>query len=136
MSVISTNNKMIKIYYSSKSTIGKQTYSYVNASFKELLAIDVVKTNVTGTQWKEMAEHLKMSIGDLIDKEHPIYIENYDKDADLDEHGWIKVLDNHPEVLNFPIVILGNLFLQIKNPSDIEKHLDPNSAGINERKKI
>ncbi|WP_156033103.1 arsenate reductase family protein [Sediminibacter sp. Hel_I_10] len=127
---------MIKIYYSSESSIGKQTYGYVNASFKDLLAIDVTKSNVTGTQWKDLAEHLNISISDLVDKEHPIFTEKYDNTADLDEDGWIKVLDANPEVLNYPIVIIGDDYFHIKNPSDIEKHLDPNSEGIDEKKHI
>lgn len=136
MSSISTHKNMNKIYYSSESSIGKQTYGYVNASFKELLGIDVMKNQVTGTQWKDIAEHLNMSISDLIDKEHPIFNENYDKDTNLDETGWIKVLNKHPEVLNYPIVILEDKYLQIKNPSDIAKYLDPNSEGIDESNPI
>ncbi len=135
MASISTNSNMNKIYYSSKSSIGKQTYGYLNASYKKILAIDVTKSNVTGTQWKDLAEHLNKNISDLIDKEHPIFTEKYDKTLDLDQDGWIKVLDANPEILNFPIVILGNTYLQISNPSDIEKHLDPNSEGIEERKR-
>jgi arsenate reductase-like glutaredoxin family protein len=136
MTLISTHKNMIKLYYSSKSSIGKQTYSYVNASFKDLLAIDVIKSNVTGTQWKELAEQLGISIKDLVDQSHPIFIETYNNDVNLDEEGWIKVLNKSPEVFNFPIVILGNTYFHIKNPSDIEKHLDPNSKGIDEKKHI
>ncbi|TXD85199.1 hypothetical protein ESY86_01245 [Subsaximicrobium wynnwilliamsii] len=136
MASISTHKNMIKIYYSSESSIGKQTYGYVNASFKELLGIDVTKDKVTGTQWKDIAEHLDIPISGLIDKEHPLFTENYDKDANLDQDGWIKVLNNHPEVLNYPIVIMGNKYMQIRNPSDIAKHLDPNSQGIDEKKYI
>jgi len=127
---------MIKIYYSSESSIGKQTYAYVNASFKEILGIDVLKSKVTGTQWKDIAEHLNLQISDMIDQEHPIFTENYDKDLNLDQDGWIKVLNNHPEVLNYPIVIMDDDYKQIKNPSDMEKHLNPNSEGIDEKKHI
>lgn len=136
MTLISTHKNMIKIYYSSESSIGKQTYGYDNASFKDLLAIDVIKTNVTGTQWKELAEKLGVSIGDLVDQNHPAFTKTYNTDTNLDEVGWIKILNNNPEVLNFPIVILGNAYYQIKNPSDIEKYLDPNSGGIDEKKYI
>lgn len=127
---------MIKVYYSSESNLNKQVISYVNASNKEILTIDIKKSNVTGTQWKEMAENLNCSIGDLIDKAHPKFLSQYNGSADLSENGWIKVLDEHPEVLTNPIVIIGDKFYQIKNPSDIEKHLEPNSKGFNERKYV
>jgi arsenate reductase-like glutaredoxin family protein len=134
--MISTDKNMIKLYYSSKSTIGKQTYSYLKASFKDILAIDVTKTNITGSQWKEMAEQLDVSIGGLIDKNHPDFTKLYDKNTDLDDYGWMKILDNNPEVLVFPIAIISNSYTQIKNPSDIEKKLKPNSKGIDEKKHI
>lgn len=119
--MISTGKNMIKLYYSSKSSIGKQTYSYFNASFKNILAIDVTKTNITGSQWKEMADQLDITVGDLIDKNRPDFTKLFDNTTNLDEHGWIKILDNNPEVLVYPIVIINNNYNQIKNPSDIEK---------------
>lgn len=133
MSTISTHKNLIKLYYSSESAIGKETYGYLNASFKDILAIDVTKSNVTGTQWKDLAEHLNVYIGDLIDKDHPEFTENYDTNIELDENGWIKVLNNNPDVLNYPIVILGTKYMQIRNSSDIEKHLEPNSEGLDEQ---
>ncbi len=136
MGIISKHHKMIKIYYSSKSNVGKQTLGYLQASLKNLLDIDITKTNVTGTQWKELAENLGVTIGELIDCEHPAFTSKYDTETNLDEHGWIKVLDNNPEVLNYPIVIIGKNFYQITNPSEIEKLLEPNSKGIDEKKTI
>ncbi|WP_299226242.1 arsenate reductase family protein [uncultured Psychroserpens sp.] len=126
---------MIKIYYSSSSSIGKQTYSYANASYKDLLVIDVTKTKVTGTVWKDLAEQMNLEISDLIDKEHPTYITHYNSNTQLTENDWIKVLQAHPEVLVYPIVIFDDKkYLQIKNPSDIQHLLDPNSEGIDEKK--
>jgi len=134
--MISKHKDMIKLYYSSKSSVGKQTHSYLNASLKDLLAIDVTKTNVTGSQWKEMAEHLKSSVENLMTKNHPSFKKLYDTNIDLDDNGWIKVLDNNPEVLVHPIVIVDNTYIQIKNQSDIKKILEPNSKGINEKQSI
>lgn len=136
MGIISKHHNMIKIYYSSESTVGKQTLAYLQASSKEVLDIDITKTNVTGTQWKEIAEQLGVSIGKLIDREHPEFTKNYDTATNLDEHDWIKVLNSTPDVLNYPIVILGKNYYQITNPSEIEKLLEPNSKGIDEKNTI
>ena len=136
MSVISTHKNMIKLYYSSESSVGKQTLAYLDTSVKELLSIDVLKTNVTGTQWKDLAQHLGVGIGDLIDKEHPAFTEEYDAKTDLDENGWINVLNQHPEVLVYPIVIIGKSYYQINNPSDIAHKLEPDSKGIDDKKHL
>ena len=58
---------MINLYYSSESQLGKKVYAYLNDSDKELLAIDVIKTNVTGTQWKTISDQLNIPIRNLID---------------------------------------------------------------------
>jgi arsenate reductase-like glutaredoxin family protein len=130
MSIISTHPNMNKIYYSSESSISKQTLAYLNASFKELLAIDVTKTNVTGTQWKDLAEHLDMNISDFVDKDVFNFSAYKGADTELSETDWIKVLNNNPEVLTRPIIIIGTDYHLIKNPSDVDKLLDPNSKGI------
>ena len=136
MSILSTNKRMIKLYYSSESSTGKQTLGYIDDSEKDQLAIDIQKTNVTGTQWKEIAEKLGKSIGDLVDKEHPSFTDLYSEQTQLTETDWIKVLNNHPEVLSDPILIVGTKFYQIENPSDVEKLLVSSSKGIDEQKYI
>ena len=136
MGIISKHHKMIKLYYSSKSSIGKKTLAYLEASQKELLNIDVTKTNVTGTQWKEFAEQLKISIGDLVDKHNFDFSAYNEPGVDLSETDWIKVLNNNPEVLTNPVVIIGDAYYQITNPSDVEKLLEPNSRGLDEKNSL
>lgn len=136
MSILSTNKRMIKLYYNSETSTGKQTLGYIDDSEKDQLAVDIQKTNVTGTQWKEIAENLGKPIGALIDQAHPSFTEMYNEQTELDETDWIKVLNKHPEVLAYPILIVGEKFYQIENPSDVEKLLDNSSKGIDEKKYI
>lgn len=131
MGVIAKDDRKITLYYNSESLLGKQTLAYVQASKKKLLPIDISKTKVTGTQWAEIAENLEIKISDLINVEHPDFVKNYGQQTlDMAQHDWLKLLDQTPEVLTYPIVILGNRFLQIKNPSDFVKFLNPDSAGL------
>ena len=136
MGIIAKHDNMNKIYFSSKSSIGKKTLAYLKASHKDLLEIDINKTKVTGTQWKELAENLDIKISDLGDKNVFDFTVYKDSNTDLSETDWIKVLNNNPEVLTYPIVILGKYFYQIHNPSEIDKLLEPNSKGIDEKKSI
>lgn len=124
MGVIGTDDKEIILYYHSGTILGKQTLGYVSASKRKLLSIDISKTKVTGTQWAELAENLHLEISDLIDKGHPDFIKNYGSGPiDLDEHDWLKILEKTPQVVTYPIVINGNEYLQIKNPSDFAKFM-------------
>jgi|SRR5690554_5049197 len=124
MGVISTNDRKIILYYHSGTSLGKQTLGYVMASKRKLLSIDISKTKVTGTQWAEIADNLHIKISDLINREHPDFVEIYGSEPiDLDQHDWMKVLEKNPQVLTYPIVINGNEYLQIRNPSDFTKYL-------------
>lgn len=127
MGVISTDKNEIKLYFHSGSSIGKQIQAYVSASERKILAIDISKTKVTGTQWTELAKGLNLSISDLINKEHPDFTSNYEEDIDLDEEDWLKILDKHPEVLTTPIAIIGKRFVQLHSPSDFIKYIEPDS---------
>lgn len=126
MGMISTHKDEIKLYYSSENAIGKQTYAYVSSSHKKVLGIDISKTKVPGSHWAEIAAGLNIEIQKLINREHPDFIKHYgDKKIDLDQHDWLRILENHPETLAAPIAIIGAEFIAIHSPSDIVKYLDP-----------
>lgn len=118
MTVISTNKHTVKMYYSSQSQIAKEALGYIEDA-ENVLTIDVTKTNVTGTVWKTIADNLGYPVSNLVTRDHPTFKKLYDADTDLDENGWIKVLNNHPEVLVNPVVIVGENYHLIETPSKI-----------------
>ena len=125
MGLIATDPNKILLYYDSNSSNGKQTYAYAAASEKEMLAIDIGKTKVPGSHWSEMAEKLGLNISELINKEHPDFINTYGKDPiELDEEGWLKLLDKSPQVLANPIVFIGETCIRVETPSQIVRHLE------------
>lgn len=130
MGVISTDKNEIKLYFNSENSIGKQIEAYVMASERKLLAIDVSKTKVTGTQWTELAKGLGIPIASLINQEHADFIKNYGDHPDLDDDGWLKILDKKPIVLTTPIAIIGEHFVQLHSPSDFIKYIEPDSKDI------
>ena len=128
MGVIATNNRELNLYYNANSSIGMQTLAFVQASKKKVLAVDLSKTKVTGTQWAELADLLGIPIKDLINTEHPDFIKLYGKDNDLEgDDDWIKVLQKNPSVVTPPILVNGNKAMQVNTPSDIMVFLDAES---------
>lgn len=121
MGVFSTDKNQIKLIYHSNSSLGKQTNGYVNGSDKDILVIDILHTTLTGTQWLEIAQKLDLTISDLINKEHPNFQATYYKQTNLGTNDWLKVIKNHPEVVTYPILIHGEKFYLLKNPSDFVK---------------
>ncbi|MFD2290000.1 arsenate reductase family protein [Mariniflexile gromovii] len=127
--MIATNNNEIKLYYSSETSIGKQTYAYVVSSEKKVLGVDISKTKVPGSHWVEIADGLNIEIQKLINMEHPDFIKQYgDKCIDLDQHDWLRILEKHPETLAFPVVIMEGKFIAIHSPSDFAKYLNPDTT--------
>src|SRR5690606_25064567 len=117
MGVISTDKNEIKLYFNSENSIGKQIQAYVMASERKLLAIDVSKTKVTGTQWTELAKGVGLPISSLIDQRHPDFVKNYGDHPDLDNDEWLKILDKKPIVLTTAIAIIGEHFVQLHSRS-------------------
>ena len=131
MGVIAMDKKQITLYYSSENSLGKQLNAYVESSGKEHLTIDISKTNVTGTQWAELADGLGKDLKDLINTNHPDFKSAYGEDnVSLDEDGWLKVLNKNPYLLKNAIVIKGKTFIELESASDFKQYMDPDSAGI------
>jgi arsenate reductase-like glutaredoxin family protein len=135
MGVISTDSKKITLYYNSESSIGKQCYAYVQSSDKEVLGIDISKTNVSGTQWGELAGNLNIDVKELIDVEHPDFKKEYGDDkVDLEPHHWMKILEKKPELVQYPILVFGEKYYQLKSGAEFKKYLEANSKGITNEK--
>lgn len=131
MGVIAMDKKLITLYYSSKNSLGKQLNAYVESSDKKHLTIDISKTNVTGTQWAELADGIGKSLSDLVNTEHPDFKTAYgEDDFNLDDDGWLKVLNKNPSLLKNAIIIKGKEFIELKSASDFKQYMEPDSTGI------
>ncbi|SNR59478.1 Arsenate reductase, glutaredoxin family [Maribacter sedimenticola] len=131
MGTIAMDKKQITLYYSSLNSLGKQVNAYVESSEMEHLTIDIAKTNVTGTQWAELADGLNKNISELIDQDHADFKKIYgEKEVNLDNDGWLKVLDKNPSLLKYPIVIQGKKFIELESASDFKQYMKPDSAGL------
>ncbi|WP_148229665.1 arsenate reductase family protein [Cellulophaga algicola] len=134
MGVISTDKNKITLFYNSESSIGKQCYGYVQASDKEVLGVDISKTNITGTQWAELAEKLGIPVKELIDVKHADFVKLYgDKDIVMEDHDWMKILDKNPTLVQFPVLVFGENYYQLTSGADFKKYLEANSAGIDKK---
>ena len=124
MSTIAKDDRQLTLYYHSESSLGKQALAYLNASDRDINPIDISKTKVTGTQWVDIAKNLNMPLSELIDQDHPDFESNYDSPNNLSTDDWIKVIQNSPIALRYPILINGQKYNIIETPSEISKLLE------------
>lgn len=130
MGTIAKDKREIRLYYHSGTSLGKKTHAYVASSEKEILTIDLANTQITGTQWAELASGLNKNISDLVNTEHPHFVEVYgSKKPNLDEHDWLWVLEKHPETLAHPIIIVGPNFYALNTPSEFLEYMETDSIG-------
>lgn len=131
MGVIAMDTKQITYYYSSENSIGKQINAYMESAEKAVLGIDISKTNVTGTQWVELADKLKKKVSDLVDTDHADFKNIYGNGAkNMNQHDWLKILEKEPKLLRFPIVLDGKEIYELKSAADFKTHMSPDSAGL------
>ena len=131
MSVLAKNHRQLTVYYDSKSELGKKVRAHAESSKLKVLPVDLLQSNLTGTEWAEVAELLGVTVDQLIDQDHPIFKELYGKDhVDLDENDSIKVLEKNPETLVFPIGVRGQRAVQVKQLSDLNPLFDADTGEI------
>ncbi|GGW63643.1 arsenate reductase-like glutaredoxin family protein [Winogradskyella epiphytica] len=125
MGVFSDDKREITCIYNSKDRSDKQTLSYLQASEKSLLSLDISKQQPTGTQWVELSKRLGTSINTLIDdKEISGDIRSFS------ETDCITILRENPSALRGAIVFTENKAKLITNPTEVLTFIDADSKNI------
>jgi arsenate reductase-like glutaredoxin family protein len=127
MGVLSENERQLNFYYYPGHKISKEALAYAESSDAKLNAVNIEKTKVTGTQWVELAEMLGVKVTDFLEKDHPAFKEKFDKDAEIGTEDAVKILQNNPELLVFPIATRGKKAIHVKMMTDILKLTKPDT---------
>jgi arsenate reductase len=120
MGEIATSNSQITLFYNAKSDRAKQTLAYAKAEGLPIQEIDILKTELTGTQIVELAERLHLKVKDLVNQNHPSYESRFEH-HDFSTNDWIKMIQNNPEIMKQPIALRGEITILVETPTDIIK---------------
>ncbi|MCB0462185.1 MAG: hypothetical protein R2816_07265 [Flavobacteriaceae bacterium] len=120
MGEIATSNRQITLFYNSNSRRAKQTLAYAKAEGLPILEVDITKSTLTGTQIAELADRLKIEIKDLVNQEHPTYMQKFEH-HELSETDWIKMIQHNPDIMKQPIALRGEITILVESPTDIIK---------------
>lgn len=117
----------IVIYYNPELSAHRQTIAYARseAPYVEAFAFDHADLNAT--RWEEILTALGLHPSEILNEEHPFFIENLEG-RDFDEVSWIKIIMNNPELVKAPIAVRGQRAILCLNPKDVyrlhkEEHL-------------
>lgn len=127
MGVIAKNDRLITIFSYPNHHLTTKCVAVAKSSKAEVQVVDINKTKITGTVWKELAAMLDLKVDDLISKNHPVFLEKFDEGVVLGEEDAMKLLQHEPEILAYPIGVRGEKAVQAKNSSDMMKLQKPDS---------
>jgi arsenate reductase-like glutaredoxin family protein len=132
MSVLATDDRQLTLIYNSRASLGKQTVGYAESAGDKIFTIDVSKTKIGDTIWVSIAEGLKKPLHELLAKDLPELPEV--NSSDFETNDWLKLLNKNPDMLQQPIAINGNKYMQITTPSEVLKFFKVDSAGLEKNK--
>lgn len=127
MGVLSENERQLNFYYYPDHKLSKEALAYAESSDAKLNAINIKETKVTGTQWVELAKMLGGKVTDFLEKEHPVFQEKFDKNTSFSTEDAVKILQNNPEMLVYPIATRGKKAIYVKMMTDVLKLTKPDS---------
>lgn len=132
MSVLTTDDNLFTLVYSSESHLGKQVLGYVQGVSDDLRTIDIAETNLGDTVWVTLADGLNKSLGELFDKGNAGLPEDSESGS-FDTDDWLKLIDKNPSLLQNPIAIKGKKFLQVASRSEVLRFFGVDSAGLEKK---
>lgn len=118
MGEIARSNRQITLYYDPNTQRGKETLAYATAEGLVVQGMDLNKTELTGTQIKELASKLGLKVSELVNQEHPNYSNNFEH-HELSTEDWIKMIQHNPTIMKQPIALHGEKTKLIETPTQI-----------------
>lgn len=122
MSNLFRNNRNIVLVFNANKSHDKKCRAAALSLDKNAVTIDISKAKVGAMDWLKIVEYLGIHVEDLINKDHPDFLELYQSnEIDLDDTSALKILHSHAEVLKFPIAIQNGHALLLKYKNEIYK---------------
>lgn len=113
-----TNLNEIFIMYNPSSSKGRQTLAFAHTVSPYVKGWDVARKPLTPTQWRNILDMLDLRPKDLLDRSNEYY-QSHLRGTDLDEEGWLNVLQRNTALLIAPIVVRGGKAMLCLNPTDV-----------------
>lgn len=99
---------MIKLLHNNSCSKSRCVFDYFNDNNIDYELIDIVNEPLSEIEINTVLKKLGTRVNDLVRTNEKIFVENY-KDKDLSDDELLKLLENHPELIQRPIVIKNSL---------------------------
>lgn len=120
MPELASSEREIILYYNPDKPSASKTLAYAKGEGFALEDVNIITNKFTGTQLEELANRLKVSLEELVNKDHPDFDGRF-HDSNFSDDDWIKILQKNPQFLKEPIAIRGHQAIFVKTPSDLSR---------------
>src|SRR5210317_2052200 len=115
-----TSSSEIQLYVKPNCSKSKKALAYAKSISSRVNTIELVRTNNTGTVWRNILAKLDKSSKELMDKSLPYYQANV-KGREFEDRDWTNLLMKNLDLLRSPIAVRGDKAIILDNPTDIYK---------------
>ncbi len=115
------SNKVM-IYHNPRCQKSRTALQELEDRGEEVQVIEYLKQTPSVKELKELCAKLQLKPIDLVRKSEPLYKEEY-KNQELTDAQWLKILTEHPILIERPIVVKGSKALIAREPGVLTKFL-------------
>lgn len=98
---------MIKIYHNPRCKKSREGLAVLEDSGEDFEVLEYLKEPVSEEELEDLLQKLNMAPIELVRTEEKIWKENY-KGKDLSDKELVRVMVEHPKLIQRPIVVKGN----------------------------
>ncbi len=109
----------MKIYHNPRCRKSRETLQLIHEAGKDVEIIEYLKDTPTASQLKEIISLLQITPEQLLRKNEAIFKENF-KGKSLTDDEWIKVMVDHPKLIERPIVVEGKKAVLGRPPENVK----------------
>lgn len=113
---------MIKIYHNPRCSKSREGLKILEESGKDFLIVKYLDIPMKKEEIKKVLELLDISAEELIRKNEKVWKENY-KDQDLSEEDLLEAMQEHPKLIERPIVTNGEKAVIGRPPEKIKEFI-------------
>jgi len=113
------HNKLITIYHKSNCSTSLKVLSLIKSNTKApVRIIEYLKEVPTQKELKELVKMLGVKPEALVRKKEPLYKDEYEGKK-ITGAGWIKILSQHPVLIERPVVVKGTRAIIARPPESV-----------------
>lgn len=97
----------MKIYHNPRCSKSREALSILQHNIENIQVVEYLKNAPTETELRELLAKLRMKPFELVRKGEPIFKEQF-KGRDFSDDEWIRIMTNHPVLIERPIIVQGD----------------------------